>query len=154
MNSLLISIIDPFEDFKSKNLEISIFLNVPYGKDVNTAEVKKAKFVNDKGRMSRFMAKNSGSPFFYFQTEFVDWIISLPSLRYDMLRLYRINVNKYSDESEQDADGNPRAEGIYSDYMELIKHTLNAQLNTGDEDQNVLMQISKINFKVHVGATR
>lgn len=126
---------------------------MPYGKDANIAEVKKAKFVNNRNRLSRFMAKNSGSPFIYFQAEFIDWIVSLPSLRYDMLRLYKINVNKYSETTDQN-ENNPRAEGIYSDYMELIKHTLNAQLNSGDEDRNVLMQISRINFKVHVGATR
>ena len=103
--------------------------------------------------MSRFMTKNAGSPFVNIQSEAIDWILNLPSLRHDMLRLYRINVNKYADE-EGAAETSNIGNEVYSDYLELIKHTFNAQLNGGSEEGNIMMLISGIYLKVHIGSTR
>jgi len=149
--------LDPFDDFKARNLEVSICLNIPYGKDINIDETKKTQLANDRKRMSRYMIKNSGSPFIYFQTDFINWLLNLPSLRYDMLRLYKIHVNKYAEDIEEEhieGEMHEIKNGMYSDYLELIKYSLNAQLNHGDEEGKVLSLISGVNLKIHIGSTR
>ena len=142
-------LLHPADDFKARNLEISVSINVPYGKDLKIEETKKLQLANDRNKLSRYIAKNSGSPFIYAQTEFINWLLNLPSLRYDMLRLYKINVDKYSE------DGEPTNEDmVYSDYLELIKHTLNSQLNQDSEPGKFVDLLSGVNLKLHIGGTR
>jgi len=140
-------LLDSFNQFRSKNLELNICLNVPLTDSVaDESLISTDKAVEDKVKFCRNMVKTSESTFIHLQTEFIDWILNLPQLRHDVLRLYKINIKEY----EEDAD----EQNVCADYLQLIKHTLNSQLNKGDEDVNPLKIISTITFKGHLGSTR
>lgn len=87
------------------------------------------------------------------QMDFIVWLMNLPQLRRDTLKLYKLNPTEYNETTPEGNDDKlPNA--IYSDYLELIKHSLNAQLNSLNEEANILKMITNVYVKCHVSGAR
>ena len=86
--------------------------------------------------------------------DFMVWLMNLPQLRRDMLRLYRLNPAEYNEVTPDDKGESLPSNVVYSDYLELIKYSLNAQLNKFDEDINIIKMISNVFIKCHIAGAR
>ena len=140
-----------YMDFIAEKLDIDLFLNMP----------KEEEQINIGFKTSdlRKIVKFSEVVFFYYNNQFVEWILNLPQLRHDMLNLYKINPQDYAEEEEKHED-NINIENLekgyvkYSDYLELLKYALNIQLNKVDQDMNFFKLINQINLKMFVSGAR
>ena len=128
-----------------------------------------------KQRILREMVKQSEVAFFHYQQEFFDWILNLPQLREETLKIYGINPKKYADDESNPATsggnsavpgGNSSAsESIdmknlekghvqYSDYMEILKYSANSSLNRVTVEKSLMQSIKEIKFKLNIAGAR
>ena len=121
-------------------------MNIPKS-EIHEADLQREK---DRIKFTRNMVKHSNTTFFHLQVDFIDAIINLPQLRYDMLKLYKINTEEINNTDEDEIS----APDLYSDYMELIKHSLNSQLNKTEDHNNIMKLISQVHLKFHISSTR
>ena len=159
-----------FSDFSAEKLDIELFLNMPKEDEfsLNFTDKSPMNFTDKNLRNSDFLqestifrkiVKYSDVFFFYYNSQFIEWIMNLPQLRHDMLKLYRINPQDYAEDeenSEETIDVENMEKGFvkYSDYLELLQYALNIQLNQVDKDMNFFKLIDKINLKLFVSGAR
>lgn len=124
---------------------------------------------NKKTRKRQNIVKDSDATAIHYQSSFLDWALNLPQLRREFLMLYNINPKEYEtnerehpanldhkdEEMEDEVGGNNKyANVVHSDFLELLKYSLDAQLNKIDKDINIFKLISNINVKVHLSSSR
>lgn len=107
------------------------------------------------------MAKVSEVLFFHYSNTFMNWVLNLPQLRHDILKLYKINVQDFEEDEENETkneslnlDNLEKGLVKHSDYLDLLKYGLNLQLNKDYENMNIFKIIDKINFKIFVAGAR
>lgn len=149
---------DEIFDNLDEYLDIDFFLNFPK-LDEEKIDDKFIKTSNNSTKNIKKMVKFSEVLFFHYTQSFIEWIMNLPQLRHDMLKLYKINLQDF-EEIEEKSDQNLKVEDLekgyvkYSDYLELLKYALNFHLNNNQKDMNIMKIISKINFKLFISGAR
>lgn len=145
------------QDFVAEKIDIDFFVNMPKEEDVYNLNLNYKNL--SESTILRKIVKYSDVVFFYYNNQFIEWILNLPQLRHDMLNLYRINPQDYT-EDEETAEEKINFDNIqngyvkYSDYLELLTYALNIQLNKVDKEVNFFKLIDKINFKMFVSGAR
>jgi len=143
----------------SEKVDIDLFLNMPKEEEQINFGFRNSELYQSETRILRSIVKFSDVVFFYYNNQFIEWILNLPQLRHDMLSLYKINPQDYA-EDEETQEEKINLEGLekgyvkYSDYLELLKYALNIQLNKVDKDMNFFKLINQIHFKMFVSGAR
>lgn len=148
------------EAFASSKVDIDLFLNMPReGDQAPGFCFRNSDGLHSEQRFLRGLVKLSDVCFFYYNQQFVEWVMNLPQLRHDMLSLYRINPQDFAEAEESKEEGidlEKLEKGYvkYSDYFELLKMVMNMQLNKVEKDMNFFKLINQIHLKLFVSGAR